>query len=341
MPSFLMLGFLILAGFLVAQAAITVDCGKNSVSVRWVDADSQVDPSLLRLGDCPPTQVSVKSQGSEAVFYAEFWACNIRRLVTNNQIIFEAEITSPTLSKATPIYYPVACAYERPEDWVPPLYDPLLFHTHGQGDLAFRISLMKDDFSGVATTTTFSLGSTIPIAASVAQQNHQPLILLLDECLASTTPELGPDSHVYPIITNNGCLVDSKNTNSRFLPRKQLSEIRLSLQAFKFAIGEDVYLHCRLVAWDPSDLDGGKKACQYDRISSRWGLIDDPSQSSLCSCCDTNCQGRKKRGITAGHSSLYFCLPNITYSEVKIKYKIKYKVKIKYLATFTSLKRIK
>ncbi|XP_042633393.1 zona pellucida sperm-binding protein 3-like [Cyprinus carpio] len=304
MPSFLMLGFLILAGFLVAQAAITVDCGKNSVSVRWVDADSQVDPSLLRLGDCPPTQVSVKSQGSEAVFYAEFWACNIRRLVTNNQIIFEAEITSPTLSKATPIYYPVACAYERPEDWVPPLYDPLLFHTHGQGDLAFRISLMKDDFSGVATTTTFSLGSTIPIAASVAQQNHQPLILLLDECLASTTPELGPDSHVYPIITNNGCLVDSKNTNSRFLPRKQLSEIRLSLQAFKFAIGEDVYLHCRLVAWDPSDLDGGKKACQYDRISSRWGLIDDPSQSSLCSCCDTNCQGRKKRGITADSSTL-------------------------------------
>ncbi len=64
--------------------------------------------------------------------------------------------------------------------------------------------LFVDDFSGVATTTTFSLGSMIPIAASVAQQNHQPLILLLDECLASTTPELAPDSHVYPLITNKG-----------------------------------------------------------------------------------------------------------------------------------------
>ncbi|XP_016316469.1 zona pellucida glycoprotein 3f, tandem duplicate 1 isoform X2 [Sinocyclocheilus anshuiensis] len=313
MTSFLLFVVLTLVVFLVAQA-VTVDCGKNSVSVRWIDVNSEVDPSLLRLGDCPPTQLSVNPQGSEAVFYAEFLTCNIRRLVTTNEIIFETEITSPTFSKATPIYYPVACTYEREDDWAPPLYDPLLFHTHGQGDLAFRMALMKDDFSGVATTTTFSLGSMIPIAASVAQQNHQPLILLLDECLASTTPELAPDSRVYPLITNKGCLVDSKNTNSRFLPRNQLSEIRLSLQAFKFATGEDVYLHCRLVAWEPRDLDSGNKACQYDRTSSRlflfyrWVLVDDPSQSSLCSCCDTNCQGRKKRGITAdGPPSYWSC----------------------------------
>uniref|UniRef100_A0A673IJX6 Zona pellucida glycoprotein 3f, tandem duplicate 1 n=1 Tax=Sinocyclocheilus rhinocerous TaxID=307959 RepID=A0A673IJX6_9TELE len=182
--------------FLFVVCAVTVDCGKNSVSVRWINVNSQVDPSLLRLGDCPPTQLSVNPQGSEAVFYAEFLTCNIRRLVSS--------VKNFTVIPSTPIYYPVACAYEREEDWAPPLYDPLLFHTHGQGDLAFRMALMKDDFSGVATTTTFSLGSMIPIAASVAQQNHQPLILLLDECLASTTPELAPDSHVYPLITNKG-----------------------------------------------------------------------------------------------------------------------------------------
>lgn len=123
------------------------------------------------------------------------------------------------------------CLFLRPEDWAPPLYDPLLFHIHGQGDLTFRMALMKgvyklvmkhswlsswiyndlitnflivDDFSGVATTTTFSLGTTIPIAASVDQKTHQPLILLLDECVASTTPELGLDSHIYPLITNKG-----------------------------------------------------------------------------------------------------------------------------------------
>ncbi|XP_067309362.1 zona pellucida glycoprotein 3f, tandem duplicate 1 isoform X2 [Pseudorasbora parva] len=282
--------------FLVAQA-VTVDCGKNSMSVRWTDAYSQVDPSLLRLGSCSPTQVSVKPQGSEAVFYAEFGACDIRRMVTINELVFETEITSRTTS------YPVSCKYKRPEDWMPPRYDPVLFHIHGQGELSFRMALMKDDFSGVATTTTFSLGSTIPIAASFDQKTHQPLILLLDECVASTTPELGPDSNIYPLITNKGCLVDSKKTNSMFLPRNQMSEIRLSLQAFKFAIGEQVYLHCSLLAWDPRDLDGSKKVCHYDRKSSRWVLLDDPSQGSLCSCCDTNCQGRKKREITAGSST--------------------------------------
>ncbi|XP_043113757.1 zona pellucida glycoprotein 3f, tandem duplicate 1 isoform X2 [Puntigrus tetrazona] len=303
MLAFLLLVFSTLAVFVVAQA-VTVDCGKNSMSVRWTEKNTQLDPSQLRLGDCPPTQVSVTPQGSEAAFYAEFLTCNIRRLVTTNEIKFETEITSPSLSKATPIYYPVGCAYKRQEDWAPPLYDPLLFHIHGQGELAFRMDLMTDDFSGVTTTTTFSLGSMIPVAASVSQQNHQPLILLLDECLASTTPELGPDSHVYPVITNKGCFVDGKNTNSRFLPRNQLSEIRLNVQAFKFATGEDVYLHCSLVAWDPTNLDSGNKACQYDRTNSRWVLVDDPSQSSLCSCCDTNCQGRKKREITAGTTSV-------------------------------------
>ncbi|XP_065133206.1 zona pellucida glycoprotein 3f, tandem duplicate 1 [Paramisgurnus dabryanus] len=299
MTSFLIFVCFNLAFFSVSQAAVTVDCGKNSMSVRWAETQSQVDPYSLLLGDCSPTQVTIKPFGTEAVFNAEFGACTIRRLVTVSQMLFETEITSTTTSKGSSVYYPVSCAYDRPEDWAPPLYDPLLFHTHGQGDLNFHMALMMDDFSAVATSTTFSLGSMIPIAASVDQHSHQPLLLLLEECVASTTPELGPDSQMYPLITNKGCLVDSKKTNSKFLPRSQMSEIRLSLQAFKFAIGEDVYIHCELVAWDPKDLDGGKKACQYDKTNSRWMLFDDPSQSSLCSCCDTNCQGRKKRELAA------------------------------------------
>ncbi len=35
------------------------------------------------------------------------------------------------------------CLSFRKEDWAPPLYDPLRFHTHGQGDLMFRMALMK------------------------------------------------------------------------------------------------------------------------------------------------------------------------------------------------------
>jgi len=61
-----------------------------------------------------------------------------------------------------------------------------------------------DDFSGPAESTRFPLGSIIPIMASVVQETHQPLLLLLDECVAATTPELYPESTMYPIISNKG-----------------------------------------------------------------------------------------------------------------------------------------
>lgn len=63
---------------------------------------------------------------------------------------------------------------------------------------------ITDDFSGPAESTSFPLGSLIPIMASVAQNGHQPLLLLIEECLAATTPELQPESSIYPIITNKG-----------------------------------------------------------------------------------------------------------------------------------------
>lgn len=37
------------------------------------------------------------------------------------------------------------------------------------------------------------------------------------------------------------CLVDSKRSRSKFEPRQISSEIRLSLQAFRFALGQEVY----------------------------------------------------------------------------------------------------
>lgn len=121
----------------------------------------------------------------------------------------------------------------RPKDWYPMMYYPV-FNTYGEGDLEFHIGLMNGgfkhdlpinfqrdscnitffffsplfthvaDFSGPATSTSFPLGSLIPIMASVVQKSHQPLLLLLEECIATSTPELHPKSSIYPIITNKG-----------------------------------------------------------------------------------------------------------------------------------------
>ncbi|KAI4796144.1 hypothetical protein KUCAC02_029420 [Chaenocephalus aceratus] len=159
-----------------------------------------------------------------------------------------------------------ACHYvkenKRPKDWYATIYDPV-FKTYSLGDLQFNIGLMNDDFSGPAESTRFPLGSIIPIMASVVQETHQPLLLLLDECVAATTPELYPESTMYPIISNKGCLLESVSSRSKFEPRQKSSEIRLSLQTFRFAMGEEVFIHCKLLAWDPNGLDSTKKACHF------------------------------------------------------------------------------
>uniref|UniRef100_A0A3Q0RD76 Zona pellucida glycoprotein 3f, tandem duplicate 1 n=1 Tax=Amphilophus citrinellus TaxID=61819 RepID=A0A3Q0RD76_AMPCI len=268
----------------------------NFVTLVWTDSRSQADMSLFRLGNCFPTSFTHR----EAVFTVDFSDCNFRRVVTGNQLIYSNDLTymSPPNSLIPPYVQLVVCEYAKPKDWYPLVYEPV-FNTYGLEDLVFHIGLMNADFSGPAESTRFPLGSLIPIMASVEQQTHQPLLLLIDECVAATTPELQPQSALYPIITNKGCLVDSMRSRSKFEPRQKTSEIRLSIQAFKFALGEEVYIHCSLVAWDPSSLDRTKKACHYVKDHG-WELLDNPIYNSLCDCCESSCNARMKRDLASG-----------------------------------------
>uniref|UniRef100_A0A8C7VMS2 ZP domain-containing protein n=1 Tax=Oncorhynchus mykiss TaxID=8022 RepID=A0A8C7VMS2_ONCMY len=180
----------------------------------------------------------------------------------------------------------------KPEGWIPLFLIPAYGSAEGHGGLVFHMALLNEDLTGLAKSSLFPLGSFIPIWAAVDQKDHQPLLLLLEECVAATTPELQSASLVYPI--TKGCLADGKTGNSRFLPRYHSSAILLYLQSFKFALGEEVYIHCKLVAWDPEVFDT-EKACHYIKETGEWELLDDPSQSDLCKCCDSSCKPRLKR----------------------------------------------
>ncbi|XP_034559637.1 zona pellucida sperm-binding protein 3-like [Notolabrus celidotus] len=279
-----------------AHADMNLDCRPGFVNLVWTESRSQVDTSRLRLGNCFPTSFSPR----EAVFSVDLNDCNFRRLVTGNELMYTNDLTyiSSPDSHIVSFNHPVVCAYERPKDWYPLIYDPV-FNTYSEGDLVFHIALMNDDFSGPAESTSFPLGSIIPIKASVEQKSHQPLLLLLDECVASTTPELQPESSIYPIINNKGCMLDSKITRSKFEPRQKPSELQLSLQAFKFALGEEVFIHCELLAWDPSLVDPTKKACHYVKDYG-WELLDNPAYNNICDCCESSCKSRRTRSTVLG-----------------------------------------
>uniref|UniRef100_A0A669B2N5 Zona pellucida glycoprotein 3f, tandem duplicate 1 n=1 Tax=Oreochromis niloticus TaxID=8128 RepID=A0A669B2N5_ORENI len=212
-----------------------------------------MDTSLLRLGSCFPTSLTDR----EAVFTVDFNDCNFRR----------------------------------PRDWYPLVYEPV-FSTYGLEELVFHIGLMNADFSGPAESTRFPLGSIIAIKASVEQQTHQPLLLLIDECVAATTPELQPEN--LKIILRN----HARNLN----PGKRLQR---SGYPFNLLVNRgillilQVFIHCSLVAWDPNGLGNTKKACNYIKDYG-WELIDDPTHSSLCDCCESSCKARKTRDLVAG-----------------------------------------
>ncbi|MED6246186.1 hypothetical protein ATANTOWER_014040 [Ataeniobius toweri] len=281
----------------LAAADMKLDCGPGYLTLVWTDSRSQADPSLFRLGSCFPTSFTPR----DVVFNVELDDCNFRRLVSGNELNYTNDLlyTSSPDSYVLPFTLPVVCSYQRPKNWYPMRYDPV-FSTYGVEELVFHINLMNDDFSGPAVSTTFPLGSMIPIMASVEQVTHQPLLVLLEECVATTTPDLQIAADMYTIITNKGCLVDSEGSRSKFEERRDVSELRLLLQAFRFGLSQEVYIHCTMAAWDPNGLDNTKKACHYVKDHG-WELLDNPVYSSLCDCCDSTCKARKARSPGAGN----------------------------------------
>uniref|UniRef100_A0A8B9LYJ4 Zona pellucida glycoprotein 3f, tandem duplicate 2 n=1 Tax=Astyanax mexicanus TaxID=7994 RepID=A0A8B9LYJ4_ASTMX len=280
-------------------ADIHVECKSESVTVTWkVSEEMATNPARLFLGNCLPTEFTPAARGrGVAVFESQLSECRFKERRTQKKLIYENHLTFRPLPKPNPasFTYSVVCSYQRPE-WLHTFLKPTRI-LEGQGRLIFHMGLLNDDLSGPAVSNIVSLGSFINIWAAVEQQVHQPLILYLEECVASTTQTMSPESLIYPIISNKGCLVDGKFGSSRFLPRYHSSSVFLRLQAFTFAQEQEVYIHCKLVVWDPKNPNEGKKACNYNKERKLWELLDDPSRSDLCSCCDYECGGRMKRGV--------------------------------------------
>ncbi|KAM9323181.1 zona pellucida sperm-binding protein 3-like [Pholidichthys leucotaenia] len=133
--------------------------------------------------------------------------------------------------------YKFACPFKRPDDWVPSKLGPAAGISVGHSGLIFHMALLNEKLTGIAKTNVFTLGSFMPIWAAVEQKFHQPLLLLMDECVAARTAELRPEDQVHPIITDKGCLRDKK---SMFLPRYHPSALILKLQSFAFGLGQEI-----------------------------------------------------------------------------------------------------
>ncbi|XP_043093307.1 uncharacterized protein LOC122343062 [Puntigrus tetrazona] len=284
---------LLLMMFAVAAAAqndVSVDCGRDSVTVRWSPVSPQKpDPSRALLGACPPSSSSAES-GHELLFSSSLLDCGFQRKVTQDRVTYSNLLTydrrpaGPFLSRSVQCVYELAVSGAEEED---------------EGVVTFSLELMNSDFSAPAESLRFRLGSALQVRAAVESRSRRPLWIYMQSCIASTDADIGRAARVHPVISNDGCLMESKWGNSSFLPRRHPAEIRLHLQAFKFALGQKIFLLCDLEAWDVQRID--RRECHYIKQQRRWELLDDRSQSYICSSCDSSFFQRTEaeRGMSA------------------------------------------
>uniref|UniRef100_A0A8C1U201 ZP domain-containing protein n=1 Tax=Cyprinus carpio TaxID=7962 RepID=A0A8C1U201_CYPCA len=259
-------------------AEVTVDCGGDSVTVRWrLDSHQKLDPSKALLGSCPPKSTE---SGDTLLFSVSLGACGFFRQVTREQSNVTSGLLRNPIPKKITLRFKMLLII-RQSDYKLHFF----FFLNG---LHYVIYLHNSDFSAPAPALHFRLGSVLPVRAAVESRSRRPLWIYIESCLAATDPEISRAAHVHPIITNAGCLMESKWGNSSFLPRRRPAEMRLYLQAFKFALGQNVsiFLLCDLEAWDVQRMD--QRACHYIQQQHRWELLDDPSQSYICSSCETS-----------------------------------------------------
>ncbi|KAJ6656728.1 hypothetical protein lerEdw1_003616 [Lerista edwardsae] len=296
-----------LAATAVAQRVpantVLYECNRTSIHlVVRIDpwgTGLKLAPEFLHLGSCP---VSLEnSRLGVFQFQYSLKECGFVRMRTHRRVEYSVNLVYGPPSQRgrfhrSPFSERINCTDYEVEHQTPARLSSFTGQLSASSVLMFTVALMNEDFSGPSDSTLFLLGSQIHLEFAVQRFSHQPLRVFVDQCIAAATPELSRSPRNYSIIANHGCLVDGKAANSRFLPRPTPEVLRLSLQAFEFVgVSTDIYLHCRVFVWDPNVLtDPSRKACSFQRDTSRWENLDD-SSSTLCSCCDSECQAAKSR----------------------------------------------
>ncbi|MGH0150686.1 UNVERIFIED_CONTAM: hypothetical protein FKN15_025670 [Acipenser sinensis] len=185
----------------------------------------------------------------------------------------------------------------------------------------FSIQLQDcDNWRGPRVSNVIYLGDILHVEASVAVDNHVPLRLYVDSCIATLSDNKDSKPR-YAIVDKLGCLMDSKSPDSSSsFTRPALNKLRFDITAFKFQ-GDSrsmIYMTCTLRAVNADKpADASNKACSYQKQSYR------NTCSSLCALVEggslrtapLQCVGAVTLAPALGHpgsSQALFLLPRST-----------------------------
>ncbi|XP_073479110.1 zona pellucida sperm-binding protein 3-like [Aquarana catesbeiana] len=284
-----------------SSSPISVQCEEDSMVVSvmmdFYGNGKLVKPSDLTLGTqgCKPNTQSA----NDVIFQISLQDCGNTVQMVQDWVIYATNLTyRPTSSipiiRTNSAVVPIMCYYYRHANVsskaIEPTWVPFSSTVSLEERLSFSLRLMTENWSGPRSSPIYQLGDILYIEASVDTQNHVGLILFIDQCVATISPD-PTSAPSYDIIANNGCLIDGMqdDSSSAFItPRVEPDKLQFTVDAFRF-LGNDaslIYITCYLRAASTTQVpDAMNKACSYSKATKSWSTVEGPS--SICQCCGT------------------------------------------------------
>ncbi|XP_040272768.1 zona pellucida sperm-binding protein 3-like [Bufo bufo] len=243
-----------------------------------------------------------QSTDAAVVFETGLQECGNSLQMTPDGLLYGTNLTFKPMSGAqnmpisdcSPAVVPIQCYYPRygnvSSQAIKPTWFPFSSTVSSEEQLVFSLRLMTEDWSAPRPSLVFSLGDVFYIKASLEGENHVSMILFIDSCVATTSPDPS-SSPRYEIIAYSGCLVDGTlhESSSAFRsPRPQQDQLQFMVDAFQLVDSQAsmIYITCSLRAAAATQVpDPMNKACSYNKTSNSWSTVEGPSD--ICQCCNT------------------------------------------------------
>ncbi|XP_060717141.1 zona pellucida sperm-binding protein 3-like [Tachysurus vachellii] len=274
---------------------VEVWCGYSRITVT-INQDRlnfRSSAAHFRLGTCPASRVD----GSVVYFHYDLNECGSLLSVVKGKLLYANEVLyrperHVAVLRAMPLKLAVQCVYDRFHYSYKigyfPEFRPQSYRKTMVKKQLFSVSVRDANWQELGVNESFILGE--PMYFEVATETISKDKSVYVEACHVTASKDSNSTQRYDVISNFGCMVDSKRTGSRSrYVSRQMNVLRFSLDAFSFAeaASERFYLHCTVLVGNVT-ASATAKSCTYSESEHRWAELN--GHTSVCTCCDSECR---------------------------------------------------
>ncbi|XP_046784232.1 uncharacterized protein LOC124417211 isoform X2 [Gallus gallus] len=153
----------------------------------------------------------------------------------------------------------------------------------------FTLRLLDGGLGATKRPLVLSRGAVLRLEARVDASPDVSPRISVEQCYGTGSGQRAHPWKSYMVVNSHGCLHGSGLGSVSVQQQRGMSVLQLSILApvLEAEPEEEVYVHCLLSAWGARR--HGPMSCFYNDTAARWHNAEDPSQSALCDCCDTQC----------------------------------------------------